>query len=38
MPSQRGVTRGLAHIGVWGTALLASWMLALLVLQVLFGR
>lgn len=38
MPSQRGITRGLARFGVWGTTLLASWMLALLVLQVLFGR
>ena len=38
MPRQRGLTRGLARFGAWGTALLASWMLALLVLQVLFGR
>ena len=38
MPSKRGVTRGLARFGVWCTTLLASWMLALLVLQVLFGR
>ena len=38
MPGQRGLARGLARFGVWGTTLLASWMLALLVLQVLFGR
>ncbi|AII48915.1 ATPase [Synechococcus sp. KORDI-52] len=38
MPGQRGLTRGLARFGAWGTALLASWMLALLLLQVLFGR
>ena len=38
MPRQRGLTGGLARFGVWGLTLLASWMLALLVLQVLFGR
>ena len=38
MLRQRGLPRGLARFGVWGTTLLASWMLALLVLQVLFGR
>ena len=38
MPGQRGLARGMARFGVWGTTLLASWMLALLVLQVLFGR
>ena len=38
MPSQRWATRGLARFGAWGTTLLASWMLALLLLQVLFGR
>ncbi|GIR25148.1 MAG: hypothetical protein CM15mP39_09590 [Synechococcus sp.] len=35
---QTGVTRGLTRLAVWGTTLLSSWMLALLVLQVLFGR
>lgn len=38
MPRQRGLTRRLARFGAWGTTLLACWMLALLLLQVLFGR
>ena len=38
MANKRGVTRGLTRLAVWGTTLLTSWMLALLVLQVLFGR
>ena len=38
MAGKRGVPRGLLRLGVWGTTLLASWMLALLVLQVLVGR
>ena len=38
MAGKRRVPRGLVRFGVWGTTLLASWMLALLVLQVLFGR
>ena len=38
MANKRGVTRGLTRLAVWGTTLLSSWMLALLVLQVLFGR
>ncbi len=38
MPRQRGLSRGLARFGAWGTALLACWMLALLLLQALFGR
>ena len=38
MPRQRGLTRRLARFGAWGTNLLACWMLALLLLQVLFGR
>ena len=38
MAGQRGVPRGLLRFAAWGTTLLASWMLALLVLQVLFGR
>ena len=38
MPRQRGLTRRLARCGAWGTTLLACWMLALLLLQVLFGR
>nr|WP_255445621.1 ATP-binding protein [Synechococcus sp. A15-62] len=38
MPRQRGVSRDLARFGAWGTTLLACWMLALLLLQALFGR
>ena len=38
MPRQRGLNRGLARFGAWGTTLLACWMLALLLLQALFGR
>ena len=38
MANKQGVTRGLTRLAVWGTTLLTSWMLALLVLQVLFGR
>ena len=38
MLRQRGLSRGLARFGAWGSALLACWMLALLLLQVLFGR
>ena len=38
MPRQRGLTQRLARFGAWGTTLLACWMLALLLLQVLFGR
>ena len=38
MPRQRGLSRDLARFGAWGTTLLACWMLALLLLQALFGR
>ena len=38
MPRQRGATKGLTRFGAWGMVLLASWMLAVLLLQVLFGR
>ena len=38
MQRQRGLTRDLARFGAWGMALMAYWMLALLLLQVLFGR
>ncbi len=38
MPRQRWVTRDLARFGAWVIALMAYWMLALLLLQVLFGR
>ena len=38
MSRQRGLSRDLARFGAWGTTLLACWMLALLLLQALFGR
>ena len=38
MPRPRGLNRGLARFGAWGMTLLACWMLALLLLQALFGR
>ena len=38
MPVQPRLKRGLTRFGIWGTTLISSWLLALLVLQVLFGR
>ena len=38
MPCRLWPTRGLARFGAWGTVFLACWLLALLLLQVLFGR
>ena len=38
MPVKPRLKRGLTRFGIWGTTLISSWLLALLVLQVLFGR
>ena len=38
MAGKRRLTRGLARMGAWGCTLVGSWLLALLLLQMLFGR